>query len=174
MPISSSTWLKITRPGSFAALGDLPAQAVGDTGDAGGFLHVGLVEIVSRPVVVGVDASEEENDGNALAGEVVAVGAAIVLVGVEDGLHALGLARGLRGGDERIVMVVPGRRGDPDLFRIVAADHIEVDVGHDPGIGRQAGMVGEPFAARSPFSSPETHRNATLRAGFGPWPNASG
>ena len=26
---------------------------------------------------------------------------------------------------------------------------------------------------RSPFSSPETHRNATLRAGFGLWPNAS-
>ena len=55
-------------------------------------------------------------DLSSFAGEVVAVGTAIVLVGVEDGLHALGLARGLRGGDERIVLAVRGDEVMPICF----------------------------------------------------------
>src|SRR5271157_127331 len=107
---------------------------------AGGALVPWLIEIL-----------QDIWDLSSFAGEVVAVGTAIVLVGVEDGLHALGLARGLRGGDEGIVLAVPGRRSDADLFRIVAADHIQVDVCHDPGICRQTLMVGKPFAAQKPL-----------------------
>ena len=39
----------------------------------------------------------------------------------------------------------------PIFLGVVAADHVEVDVGHDLVVCRQVHVIGEPFAAQQPF-----------------------
>src|SRR5262249_51796629 len=61
-------------------VGDLPAEAIGRPGNACRFLEISLGEVVGRSVIVFVHAAEEEYDRDALAREIVAVGAEVKFV----------------------------------------------------------------------------------------------
>ena len=54
-------------------------------------------------------------------------------------------------GNQRVIIAVSGRRRHADLLAVVAADHVEIDVGHDLIIGRQVHVIGKPLAAQQPF-----------------------
>jgi len=155
-------------------LGDLPAEPVCGPGDPGGLVKIGLFHIVGRLVIILVDAREEEDDRDSLPREVGAIGpelkywSALYLISRPSSLADSSASV------TRLVWLAWVEEGvTPIDLPSVPADHVDVDVGDDLVIARQRDVLREPSAASSPFSSPETQRKATLRAGLGPSPKAS-